>query len=215
MQRVKVKICGVRTLEEAQAAMACGAQALGFNFWQKSARFIEPQEAREIIQRLPPFISCVGVFVNESAQRIDQIVEQTKINAVQLHGDEEPEFCAQISAVKIIKAFRVGEDFNLDMLKKFPVHAFLLDSKVTGEYGGTGQRFDWRFAVEAKQTAPIILAGGINIENVAEAIQYVRPYAIDVCSGVEAEPGRKDLVTLREFMSEVGRVNRMIEEKNT
>jgi phosphoribosylanthranilate isomerase len=214
MQRVKVKICGVRTHEEAQEAIACGADALGFNFWQKSARFIGPKEAREITQRLPPFINCVGVFVNESAQHIKQIVEQTKINVVQLHGDEEPEFCEQLPNLKIIKAFRVNEEFNIEELNNFPVHAFLLDANVKGEYGGTGQRFDWRIAIEAKQIAPIILAGGINIENVAEAIQYVRPYAVDVCSGVEAEPGRKDLLKLREFMAAVKRANRDMEGEN-
>jgi phosphoribosylanthranilate isomerase len=205
MQRIRVKICGVRTLEEAQEAIACGADALGFNFWQKSARYIEPQKAREIIQQLPIFTHCVGVFVNETPERIKEIVEQTKINVVQLHGDEEPEFCAQIGSVKIIKAFRVGEDFHIEEMRKYPADAFLLDSKVKGEYGGTGKRFDWRIALGAKSIAPIILAGGINIANVAEAIDYVRPFAVDVCSGVEAEPGRKDLQKLKEFMLEVER----------
>jgi phosphoribosylanthranilate isomerase len=212
MQRVRVKICGVRTYEEAQTALDCGADALGFNFWQKSARYIEPQSAREIIQRLPVFTHCVGVFVNEDAERIRQIIEQAKINVVQLHGDEAPEFCAQIGAVKIIKAFRVAEDFDIEELKRFAADAFLLDSKVKGEYGGTGKRFDWRIAVEAKSIAPIILAGGINVENVAEAIDEVRPFAVDVCSGVEAEPGRKDLQKLREFMLEVERANRNLRE---
>jgi phosphoribosylanthranilate isomerase len=205
MQRVRVKICGVRTLEEAITAIDCGADALGFNFWQKSARFIRPNEAREIIQRLPVFTQCVGVFVNEEPLRIQQIIDETKITVVQLHGDEEPDFCERIGGVKIIKAFRVGEDFNIDELKRFPAGAFLLDSKVRGEYGGTGKRFDWRIAVEAKSIAPIILAGGITIANVAEAIDYVRPFAVDVCSGVEAEPGRKDLQKLKEFMAEVDR----------
>jgi phosphoribosylanthranilate isomerase len=214
MQRVRVKICGVRTLEEAQEAIACGADALGFNFWQKSTRYIESQNAREIIQQLPIFTHCVGVFVNESPARIMQIIEQTKINVVQLHGDEEPEFCTQIGSVKIIKAFRVGEDFNIKEMKKYPADAFLLDSKVKGEYGGTGKRFDWRIALEAKSMAPIILAGGINIENVAEAIDYVRPFAIDVCSGVEVEPGKKDLQKLKEFMQEVERANRNLGEED-
>jgi phosphoribosylanthranilate isomerase len=207
MQRVRVKICGVRSQEEALAAIDCGADALGFNFWSKSARFIEPEEARGIIQRLPVFTQCVGVFVNEDPLRLRQIIDETKINVVQLHGDEEPEFCEQIGGVKLIKAFRVGEAFNIEELKRFPAAAFLLDSKVKGEYGGTGKRFDWRIAVEAKSIAPIILAGGITIANVAEAIDYVRPFAVDVCSGVEAEPGKKDLQKLREFMLEVDRAN--------
>jgi phosphoribosylanthranilate isomerase len=214
MARVRVKICGVRTLEEARAALDCGADALGFNFWPKSARFVEPQKAREIIQCLPPFITCVGVFVNEGAERIKQIVEQTRINAVQLHGDEAPEFCKRIGSNKLIKAFRVGEDFNIEFMKSYSVSAFLLDAKVKDEYGGTGQRFDWRIAIEAKQIAPIILAGGINIENVSEAIHTVRPFAVDVCSGVEAEPGKKDIIKLREFMLEVERANRIIQGEN-
>jgi phosphoribosylanthranilate isomerase len=208
MQRVRVKICGVRTLDEAQAALECGADALGFNFWPKSARFINPDQAREIIQRLPLFITCVGVFVNQDAQRINEIVEQTRIQIVQLHGDEEAQFCRQILAANVIKAFRVGDDFDLSLLQSYPAKAFLLDAKVKGEYGGTGVRFDWQIAVEAKKIAPIILAGGINIDNLADAITFVRPFAIDVCSGVEAEPGRKDLRKLREFMKTVEHLNR-------
>jgi phosphoribosylanthranilate isomerase len=206
MQRVRVKICGVRTLEEAQAAITAGADALGFNFWSKSARYISPEEAREIIHHLPPFVSCVGVFVNESAETIKEIISQTGIDTVQLHGDEEPEFCREFERVKLIKAFRVGEDFEIATIKRYPVSAVLLDAKVKGEYGGTGQRFDWRLAIEAKKFLPVILAGGITIDNVKEAIQVVCPYAIDVCSGVEAEPGRKDLVKIREFMLEVERI---------
>ncbi|MBI3653402.1 MAG: phosphoribosylanthranilate isomerase [Acidobacteria bacterium] len=208
MTKVKVKICGVRTYAEAQTALEGGADALGFNFWPKSVRFITPDQARKIIQRLPPFLSCVGVFVNADAQRINHIVEQTGIQIVQLHGDEAPEFCQQLHAAKIIKAFRVNEAFDVEVIKTFSASAFLLDAKVKGEYGGTGQRFDWQIAIEAKKFAPIILAGGINQENVAEALRLVRPFAIDVCSGVEAEPGRKDLPKLREFMKTVEQANR-------
>lgn len=203
MTRPRVKICGVRTYEEAMAALDYGTDALGFNFWAKSPRYIEPENAREIIRRLPPFSTCVGVFVNEEAGRINDIIALTGINAVQLHGDERASIVDHLDNVKIIKAFRVGEDFDVSLLESFPASAFLLDAKVKGEYGGTGQRFDWRIAIEAKRLAPVILAGGLNIENVAEAIQSVRPYAIDVCSGVEAEPGRKDLRKLREFMMAV------------
>src|SRR5262249_12092481 len=168
MQRVRVKICGVRTLEEAQAAITAGADALGFNFWAKSTRYISVDEARDIILRLPPFVSCVGVFVNESAEKIKEIISHTGIDAVQLHGDEEPEFCREFGRVKLIKAFRVGEDFKVATIKRYPVSAVLLDAKVKGEYGGTGQRFDWRLATEAKKVLPVILAGGITIDNVAE-----------------------------------------------
>jgi phosphoribosylanthranilate isomerase len=205
MQRVRVKICGVRTIEEAQAAITAGADALGFNFWSKSARYISPDKAWEIIRHLPPLVSCIGVFVNESADKIKEIISKTGIDTVQLHGDEEPEFCREFENVKVIKAFRVAEDFEIATIRRYPVSAVLLDAKVKGEYGGTGQRFDWRLANEAKKFLPVILAGGITIDNVAEAIQVVHPYAIDVCSGVEAEPGRKDLMKIREFLLEVER----------
>ncbi len=205
MQRVRVKICGIRNLEEAQTAIDAGADALGFNFWSKSARYVSPDKARDIIHRLPAFVSCTGVFVNESSEKIKEIVSNTGIDAVQLHGDEEPDFCREIDGVKLIKAFRVGEDFDVKVIQNYKVSAVLLDAKVKGTYGGTGQRFDWRLALEAKKILPVILAGGITIENVAEAIQVVRPYAIDVCSSVEAEPGRKDVTKIREFMREVER----------
>ena len=192
-------------MEEAQTAINAGADALGFNFWAKSARYISPDEARKIIRQLPPFLNCIGVFVNESAANIKQIVADTGIDTVQLHGDEEPDYCRELDGVKLIKAFRVGEDFDVNVIYNYKVSAVLLDAKVKGEYGGTGQRFDWRLAVEAKKFLPVILAGGLNIDNVSEAIQFVRPFAIDVCSGVEAEPGRKDLAKICEFMLEVER----------
>jgi phosphoribosylanthranilate isomerase len=203
MQKVLVKICGIRTYDEARAALDCGANFLGFNFWKKSPRYIQPIEAKGIIQRLKPFNYSIGVFVNEERKNLVDIVNVTNIFSVQLHGDESLEYCQSLGYLRIIKAFRVGEEFD----------SFLLDSKVKGEYGGTGKCFDWRIAREAQQIVPIILAGGINIENVAEAIDYVRPFAVDVCSGVEAEPGRKDLQKMKEFMLEVERANRMINDK--
>lgn len=206
MHRARVKICGVRTLEEARAALVGGADALGFNFWAKSPRYVTPQTAADITRQLPPFINFVGVFVNEDAARINEIIKITGISTVQLHGDEEAEFVAQLDAVKIIKAFRVGEAFDVGVLKSFPADAFLLDAKVKGEYGGTGQRFDWRIAAEAQKLTPIVLAGGLTAENIAEAITTVRPFAIDVCSGVEAAPGRKDLRKMREFFLAVEKI---------
>ena len=205
MSRVKVKICGVRTFEEAKTALDFGADALGFNFWEKSPRYLKPDVARDLVRRLPPFFTGVGVFVNEEPDRIREICDFTGLRVVQLHGDEEPEFGGLLGEAIIIKAFRVGESFDVNQLKGYPASAFLLDAKVKGEYGGTGQRFDWRIAIQAKQFAPIILAGGMTTENVAEAIHSVQPFAIDVCSGVESAPGRKDLPKLREFLLEVNR----------
>ena len=210
MTRVKVKICGVRTLEEAQGAVDAGADALGFNFWPQSARYIESRMAREVIQRLSPIACTVGVFVNEEANRIVDIASDLGLNAVQLHGDESPEFCERLGSIKTIKAIRVGQDFDPSSIEKYRVDMVLLDSSTEGSYGGTGRRFDWRIAIEARRLAPIILAGGLTIENVWDAITQVRPAAIDVCSGVEAEPGRKDLDKLRRFMAIVARANALL-----
>ncbi len=210
MTRVKVKICGIRSVEEAEAALDAGADALGFNFWPKSPRYITPKSAGEIIARLSPMASTVGVFVNEDAARILEIATELRLSAVQLHGDESPDYCARLSSIKTIKAIRVGQDFDLRVIEGYSVAMVLLDSDIKGSYGGTGRRFDWRIAVEAKRLAPIILAGGINTENVWDAITHVRPAAIDVCSGVEAEPGRKDLNKLRSFMAVVARANALI-----
>lgn len=204
---MRVKICGVRSLEEAQAAIEAGADALGFNFWPESPRYITEEAAREIICKVPGVVSCVGVFVNANPQRIREVAASTGISAVQLHGDETPEVCADLGPTRVIKALRVGPDFDPVMVRDYPVSAVLLDTAVKGSYGGTGQRFDWQIAVEAKRYAPIILAGGITIENIADAITQVRPLAIDVCSGVEAAPGRKDLDKLRRFMAVVERAN--------
>jgi phosphoribosylanthranilate isomerase len=213
MSRVKVKICGVRTLEEAQAAVDAGADALGFNFWPPSARYIEPRAAREVITGITPTVCTVGVFVNEEANRIVDIASELGLSAVQLHGDESPEFCgrlAPIKTLKTIKAIRVGQDFDLSVIENYRVNMVLLDSSIEGNYGGTGRRFDWRIAIEAKRLAPIILAGGLTTENVWDAITRVRPAAIDVCSGLEAEPGRKDLDKLRGFMALAARANALI-----
>ena len=207
MNRVRVKICGIRNLEEARTAVEAGADALGFNLWPRSPRHVEPELAREIIAAISPFVTCVGVFVNEGAIRVRELALDLGLGAVQLHGDESPEFCAGLDSVKVIKALRVGPGFDPAMLESYRVSAILLDTRLKGSYGGTGRRFDWRFAIEARRHAPIILSGGLNEENVAEAIEQVRPSAIDVCSGVEAEPGRKDLDRLRSFMAAVDRAN--------
>jgi phosphoribosylanthranilate isomerase len=210
VSRVKVKICGVRSVEEAEAALEAGADALGFNFWPPSPRYVSPRAASEIINHLSPVVSTVGVFVNEEANRIIDIASEVGLTAVQLHGDESPEFCERLGSIKTIKAIRVGQDFDLSVIERYLVSMVLLDSDISGSYGGTGQRFDWRIAIEAKRLARIILAGGLTTDNVWEAITHVRPAAIDVCSGVEAEPGRKDLDKLRRFMAIVARANALI-----
>lgn len=207
MGRVRVKICGVRSIEEAEASIEAGADALGFNFWPSSPRYIAPEEAEPIAAALPPFVSIVGVFVNETAARIVEVARLLRLDAVQLHGDETPEFCSRLDWPRKVKAIRVEGEDDLEKVKEFRASAILLDTKVKGSYGGTGERFDWRLAARATRLAPIILAGGLKLENVREAIDTVRPFAIDVCSGVEARPGHKDLSKLRAFMLEVRKAN--------
>jgi phosphoribosylanthranilate isomerase len=148
--------------------------------------------------------------VNEDRERIVEIASLVGLQAIQLHGDEPPAFCNGFDSLRVIKALRVGEAFDSRVIEQYAVSMILLDTSVKGSYGGTGHRFDWRTAIEAKRYAPVMLAGGLRIENVAEAITAVRPAAIDVCSGIEAEPGRKDLHKLREFMHEVARANALI-----
>ena len=206
-----MKICGIRSIEEAEAAVDSGADALGFNFWPGSPRHIKPETARTIISTLPPFVASVGVFVNEARQTIETIASDLRLDAVQLHGDESPEFCASITTVKTIKALRVTEAFEPKSVKRYQVNMILLDAGVAGSYGGTGRTFDWSMAVECARLVPIILAGGLTPDNVAEAIAMVRPAAIDVCSGVEAEPGRKDLNKLRSFMLAVADGNSVLQ----
>lgn len=211
MNRVRVKICGIRSLEDAEAAVYAGADALGFNFWPRSPRYIRPGAAGEIIAALAPFVASVGVFVNEAQQTIERIASDLRLDAVQLHGDESPEFCASITTVKTIKALRVSEGFEPQSVKRYRANMILLDAGLAGSYGGTGTTFDWSIAVECARLVPIILAGGLTADNVAEAIATVRPAAIDVCSGVEAEPGRKDPNRLRSLMLAVADANSLLQ----
>ena len=214
MNRVRVKVCGIRSLEEAEASIDAGADALGFNFWGPSPRYISPEAARDIIARLPPLVANIGVFVNEAREMIEAIASDLRLAAVQLHGDESPEFCASITAAKTIKAIRVTEDFAPQSIRRYSVSMILLDTGIAGSYGGTGRTFDWSAAAECARFSPIILAGGLTAENVGEAISTVRPAAIDVCSGVEAEPGRKDLNKLRSFMLAARKANAMLKHSS-
>ena len=207
MSRVKIKICGIRRLEEAEAAVDGGADALGFNFWPGSPRYVSPEAARQIIGRLTPFAAAIGVFVDEVPEMIETLASDLGLTAVQLHGNESPESCANIRCVRTIKALRVGEGFEPQSIHRYPVNLILLDAAVPGSYGGTGKTLDWKTAAECARLMPIILAGGLTADNLAEAIAVVQPCAIDVCSGVEAEPGRKDLAKLREFLVAAAKAN--------
>jgi phosphoribosylanthranilate isomerase len=196
---VKVKICGITNEEDALQAVDAGADALGFVFYDLSPRCIFYETAQKIIKKLPPFVTPVGVFVNNPAQSIHLAVERCGIQVVQLHGDETPNFCAGLPH-KIVKAFRIRDIKSLEKIRSYSVSGFLLDAYVPGTYGGTGLTFNWESARIAKQYGPIILAGGLNVGNIREAVETVQPYAIDVSSGVEASPGKKDHAKVREFI---------------
>ncbi len=198
---VRIKICGITTVEDAEKAVELRADALGFNFYQKSPRFITKVAARRIIQRIDPFMTTVGVFVNETMERIQEVIYYTGIQIIQLHGDEGPEYCSKLSR-PVIKVIRVTGPESLTGLSAYPVSAFLLDSRTEG-YGGSGAPFDWGLAVEAKKHGRVILSGGLTPENVRSAIERVNPYAVDVCSGVEKEPGRKDHMRMAAFIASV------------
>lgn len=196
---VKVKICGITSLEDAMMAVEAGADALGFVFYEKSPRFINPLTAANIIAKLPPFVLTVGLFVNEELEKINWTADYCGLDLIQLHGDEGPDECMEVSR-RVIKAFRIKDIVSIEPMKKYQVSGFLLDAWCPDTYGGTGMTFNWEMAAAARQYGRIILAGGLTPANVAEAVRLVQPYAVDVSSGVESAPGRKDLEKVREFI---------------
>ncbi|HEY0099428.1 MAG TPA: phosphoribosylanthranilate isomerase [Pyrinomonadaceae bacterium] len=204
---VKVKVCGITNLEDALAAVEAGADALGFNFYRRSPRYLAPDAARRIISELQQFggVLCVGVFVNEdSAATVVRMAAESGVAAVQLHGDETPEYCAELSGQRVIKALRVGKDFAPEQATAYRAESVLLDAYSASARGGTGETFDWELARRTREVVPqLYLAGGLTVENVAEACATVEPYAVDVCSGVELAPGRKEAARVRAFVSAV------------
>ena len=193
---LRIKICGITRKEDAWAAVDAGADALGFVFVPGTPRFIEPERAASITRHLPPFVSCVGLFVNADPALIRAAVTEARLDTVQLHGDESPEVGLLLRGqVRVIQAFRVQGPEILLQLPNYrkSADAWLLDAYVPGAAGGTGARFDWNLAVEARELGhPLILAGGLKPENIADAVRQVRPFAVDVSSGVEISPGRKE-----------------------
>ncbi len=202
-----MKICGITNLEDALAAIDAGCDAVGFAFYKKSPRYIAPEKAAEIINRLPPFVMPVAIFVNEREEKIRDIMFTTGIKVVQFHGEESPEFCERF-ATRAIKAFQVKDKESLKHMVHYHVSALLLDSYREGLRGGTGVTFDWHLAVVAKTFGRVILAGGLTPENVAEAVKLVQPYAVDVAGGVEKEKGIKDYGKIKKFISEVRKAAR-------
>jgi len=197
----KVKICGITSLEDALMAVEAGADALGFVFFDKSPRSIEPGRAARIIAELPPFVQVVGLFVNASLDFVNLTADSCRLDIVQLHGDESPSYCQAVRR-RVMKVFRVRGMESLAPMADYQVAAFLLDAYSPNAYGGTGASFDWDCALAAKGHGPIILAGGLDPDNVASAVARVVPYGVDVSSGVESSPGRKDAEKVRRFIRE-------------
>ncbi|HYY41084.1 MAG TPA: phosphoribosylanthranilate isomerase [Pyrinomonadaceae bacterium] len=202
---VLIKICGITNLADAEAAVAAGARALGFNFYRRSPRYLEPEAARRIIERLPKSVLSVGVFVNEAEPaQVAQMADAAGVEALQLHGDESPDYCAALAGRTVIKALRVGAQFQPETAMRYAAHAILLDAYSPQAYGGTGLVCDWSVARRTRELVPrMFLAGGLTPENVGAAVATVNPYAVDVCGGIEAGPGRKDLSKLRAFIAAV------------
>lgn len=197
---VRVKICGITNREDAEKAVEYGADAVGFVFHDLSPRFITPQEAIIIAQCIPVFVYKVGVFVDRPVEEVTQAAGEIGLNAIQLHGNETPSYCMQFYQ-PVIKAFAMKSMSVLQKLPEFDVSAYLLDAYSSGRIGGTGKVFDWDWAIQAKVNGrPIVLSGGLTPENVGDAIKTVRPYAVDVSSGVESLPGKKDHIKMRDFI---------------
>lgn len=196
----RVKICGITSLADAQVAVEAGADALGFNFYEKSPRFVLTKAAAEISRALPPFTLRAGVFVNPSEELVRRAIGECGLNLLQFHGDEPPDFCAQFGLMSM-KAFRIRDAGSLKELTKYQTDAWLLDAYVSDTFGGTGEKFNWDLATQVQKLGkPVFLAGGLTPENVAEAVQQVRPFGVDVSSGVESSPGRKDHDKVRAFI---------------
>lgn len=197
---VKVKICGITNLPDAIAAAEAGADAIGFMFFDQSPRYITVADAAKIASALPPFVMRVGVFVNPNEELVFRAIAECGLSLLQFHGDETPEFCTQFGLMSM-KAFRIRDRESLNTLDSYNTDAWLLDAYSSKGLGGTGEKFNWDLAVEAKKRGrPIFLAGGLTPENVAEAVQTVEPFGVDVSSGVESAPGKKDVAKIRNFI---------------
>jgi phosphoribosylanthranilate isomerase len=205
---MKVKVCGITSYDDAVMVLDQGVDALGFNFFPSSPRYMSPEDVRSIVRRLPPFVTTVGLFVNIArTDQVSEIAHRAGVHMIQLHGDESPDYCRKLADWPLIKVLRIGNNGIAEALEDYSVQAFLLDAKDDTLFGGTGKSFDWSIAGSIKRIRPIILAGGLRPDNVREAIRIVDPYAVDVCSGVEKAPGKKDAAKLIEFMNEVRNVS--------
>lgn len=208
-RRTRIKMCGMTREKDVELGIELGIDALGFIFFEKSPRNVYPDFVRAIISKLPPFVDCVGVFVDRALEEVEEIIEYCGLSHAQLHGSEDPKYCERLERVAapchVVKAFRVGAESSAEQFKPYNdlVHGFLLDTYEEGTVGGTGKSFDWSVIKGLELQRPIILAGGLTADNVKEAIGAVNPFAVDVNSGVEIEPGIKDHASVTQFVQKV------------
>ena len=189
---MEIKICGITNMEDAVMAFAYGADALGFIFYEKSPRYVSPETAMRIIRNLPDDISKVGVFVNHDINAVREIYEFCGLDMIQLHGDESPAYCREFSQSILIKAISPRNEEDLGIVKRYGVKAVIIDARESGLYGGTGKKSNWELAAKLKEMHLLVLSGGLNAGNILEGIRTVSPQAVDVNSGVELSPGKKD-----------------------
>ena len=198
----KVKICGIKTLSDAKFAVDYGADAIGFVF-AESIRNVSKEKARAIVRKLPPFVTTVGLFVNDTAENIEAICRFCGLDTIQLHGNERPSLLNRLKAFKTIKAFRIQNEKDIIPIRKYKPDAILLDGYSVNKMGGTGTSFDWKIVKKLKTSIPVIVAGGLTHLNVSQTIRIVNPYAVDVSSGVESGPGKKDRKLIKKFIDAV------------
>ncbi|NDD66889.1 phosphoribosylanthranilate isomerase [bacterium] len=199
---MKIKICGITNRDDAMDAVNLGVDAVGFIFYEDSPRYISPDIVEEISLFLPPFVLLVGVFVNHDKPYIDAVTHRCRLDLIQLHGNESPAFCRSMRR-RVIKAFKIADIQDVDQIAAYQssVSAVLLDTKVSGMEGGTGKVFDWGLAIKAKEfDIPLVLAGGINAQNLNKAVKLVNPYGVDLSSSVESLPGKKDYNKMQELV---------------
>lgn len=214
--RTRIKVCGITCQEDARAAVAAGADALGFIFVEQSPRLVEPDMVRDITAELPPFVMRVGVFMDEEFEVVQEIVNYCQLTTVQLHGSESPEYCRKVGC-QVLKSFSIRPETDSEELAQFAqvANGFLLDTYHKQLGGGTGTVFDWGLVEQVKPPGPVILAGGLTPENVGDAIRQVKPFAVDVNSGVEYQPGRKDSEKLKSFAQEVRKADEQASKAGT
>jgi len=207
--RIRIKMCGTTSLEDAMAAVDAGVDALGFIFYEKSPRNVDPEVVRLIIEQLPPFVDTVGVFVDRDREEVEEIIRYCRLGYAQLHGQESPKYCERLARFaapcQVLKALRVGDHLMAEDIAPYNeyVKSFLLDTYHKNMVGGTGKSFDWSIIERLAMEKTYILAGGLDVDNVAKAIEAVRPYAVDVNSGVEKSPGQKDHELIKAFVNRV------------